>query len=91
MTQNNMLLSVELIKQLEAKIEERQTQVEALKDWLKDAMKSQGVCKLNIGSYKVNYSEYETQRFDSKAFKEEHESLYAAYIKTVKTTRFSIR
>ena len=42
MTQNNILLSVELIKRLVAEIEERQAQIEALKDELKDAMNAQG-------------------------------------------------
>lgn len=39
----NMELSVELIRRLEAEIEERQAQVEALKDGIKEAMKAQGV------------------------------------------------
>lgn len=45
-TQSNILLSVELIKRLEAEIEERQAQVEALKDGLKDAMKAKALAGL---------------------------------------------
>ena len=56
MTQNNMLLSVKLITRLEAEIEERQAQVEALKNGLKDAMKAQGVSMVSVGSYKVSYT-----------------------------------
>ena len=91
MTQRNLLLSVELIKLLEAEIEERQAQVDALKDGIKDAMKAQGVSRLSIGNYKVSYTEYTTHRFDSKAFKDEHADLYDSY--TVETTarRFTIK
>ena len=91
MTQNNMLLSVELIKRLEAEIEERQAQVEALKDGLKDAMKAQGVSKLSVGTYKVSYTEYSTRRFDSKSFKEEHADLYDSYTVTTTARRFTIK
>ena len=91
MTHNNMVLSVELIKRLEAEIEERQAQVEALKDGLKEAMKEQGVAKMKVGTYSVSYTEYVTHRFDSKAFKEEHAELYAEYEKTLTARRFTIR
>ena len=91
MTQSNMLLSVELIKRLEAEIEERQMQVEALKDGLKDAMKAQGVSRLNIGTYKVSYTEYTTRRFDSKAFKDEHADLYDSYTVATTARRFTIK
>ena len=91
MTSNNMLLSVELIRRLEAEIEERQAQVEALKDGLKEAMKAQGVSKLSVGTYSVSYTEYTTHRFDSKAFKEEHGDMYEAYLKAQTARRFIIR
>ena len=90
MTHNNMVLSVELIKRLEAEIEERQAQVEALKDGLKEAMKEQGVAKMKVGTYSVSYTEYVTHRFDSKAFKAAHGDLYTEYTKPVTTCRFLI-
>ena len=91
MTQTNLLLSVELIKRLEAEIAERQEQLDALKDGIKSVMKAQGLSKLDAGRYKVNYTEYETHRFDTKAFKDEHADLYEGYLVASKASRFTVK
>lgn len=91
MTQNNMLLSVELIKRLQAEIDERQEQLDALKDGLRDAMKAQGASKLHVGNYTVSYSEYTTRRFDSKAFKDEHADMYEDYLVETTARRLTIK
>ena len=77
--QSDMLLSVELIKKLEREIEIRKVQLEVLKDSLKEAMKAQGVSRLNIDKYQVRYIEYTTHRFDVKTFKADHTDLYNSY------------
>lgn len=65
-------------------------QINALEDTLKAEMNSQGVDTLYIGDCKVTYKEYNTTRFDCKAFKAEHEDLYGQYAKIVKARRFSV-
>ena len=90
MTTNELLPKVTELKELMAFAEEIATQIEALKDEIKAEMTAQQVEKMEIGGYKVSYTKYICNRFDSKAFKATHEELYAMYSKEVVSTRFTL-
>ncbi len=46
---------------------------------------------LLAGAFKVTWTPYTTNRFDSTSFKKDHAELAAAYTKTTTTRRFSVR
>ena len=45
---------------------------------------------VTAGMYKVTYSEYVSNRFDSTKFKAEHPETYAEYLKATPATRLTI-
>ena len=90
MGQNELLAKLNEIKELQAMQEELETQLDALKDEVKAEMVKQGVEKMLVGNYKVAYTEYSSNRFDSKAFQADHKALYEQYTKTTKARRFTI-
>lgn len=75
-------------------LEEQQAAISAelddLKGQVKDFMKANGVKSVNAGMYKVTYSEYVSNRFDSTKFKAEHPDAYAEYLKATPATRLTI-
>lgn len=73
------------------KIAEFETQIKAIKkqeDELKqsilDAMKENGVIKIDNDHLTINYvAGHDQERFDTKAFKEENRMIYDEYVKMV--------
>ena len=88
MGQKELTATLARIKELEAEHEAITDELEALKDTVKAYMVSQGTETMRVGVYKVSYKRYTSSRFDSKAFKVEHEALYNQYIKTTEARRF---
>ncbi|MDE5556249.1 MAG: hypothetical protein K2J32_00965 [Ruminococcus sp.] len=48
------------------------------------------ISELSADIFTVYYTKTETERFDSKAFRNADEELYNQFVKTVTTKRFSI-
>lgn len=46
--------------------------------------------QMTVDVFKVRYTAYTSNRFDSKAFKSTHSALYDQYCKPVESRRFSI-
>ena len=90
MSQNELLAKLAEIKELKALQENIAGQIEALEDAVKAEMTVQGFEKLTIGTFKVSYIKFKTNRFDTKTFKAEHEAMYNQYIKTTEARRFTI-
>lgn len=78
------------IRELEEEQAAIVAELDALKGQVKDFMKANGVKSVEAGKYKVSYSEYTSNRFDSTKFKAEHPDTYAEYLKTTPTTRLTI-
>ena len=90
MTNSELLTTVSELRELKNMADELAGQIDALETIVKQEMTNQGVDTLFIGTCKVSWKKYDTHRFDSKAFKAEHEELYEQYSKTVKASRFTI-
>lgn len=90
MGQQELTATIERIKELEFEQEAISAEMEMLKDRLKAVLVKHGVDKMLVGSYKVSNMKYTTYRFDSKAFKADHEDMYKEYTKAIEAHRFTI-
>jgi len=78
------------IRELEEQQAAISAELDELKGQVKDFMKTNGVKSVTVGMYKVSYSEYVSNRFDSTTFKAEHPDTYAQYLKQTPATRLTI-
>lgn len=78
------------IKELEQQKKQTEETISALKDEIKTFMDKNKTSELALDIFTVHYMETETERFDSKAFQKDNEELYAKYVKSSTTKRFSI-
>ncbi len=90
MSMNELNTTARDLMSVRAMIEELQAEAEALTDKLKAAMVEQGTEALQGDGWKATWKNVNSQRFDSKRFKDDHADLYGQY--TVKTTgtRFTL-
>ncbi len=91
MVTQELQLKLELICALKEQRAEIDDQITALEDSVKSAMDESGLNSMEIGGYKVNYTRYFRNMFDTKAFKADHVELYDEYTKPVPATRFTVR
>ena len=74
----------------EALSEEAATEADALRDELKAEMLAQDTEELIAGRFIVRWTPILSNRFDSAAFKKEHNDLYQQYSKQVSSKRFTV-
>lgn len=86
-----MLLMVQKIKELEALKKELDAQIKENTDMVKELMESKMLEEVEVGEYTVRWAALAASRFDSTAFKKEHEELYMQYLKPSTSKRFSIK
>ncbi len=91
MTHEEAVRTAELIRTLEDKKDRLEDWIDSLKDQLKGYMTEQGASTLMLGTHKVSWTEYETTRFDTKAFKDDHKDLYSQYEVKSNVKRFTVR
>ena len=90
MSQNEIVAKIEQLKEWEAILEEAQAEAEALRDSIKEEMLEQGTEELEVGAYIIRWTSVLTNRFDTTAFKKEHNELYKEFTKQIASKRFSI-
>ena len=90
MTKNELLFKTTQLKELQNLQEQIKAQAESLKEEIKQEMTERSLQKLIIGPFKISYTKYTSQRFDSTRFKAENEHLYNLYKKPVETSYFTI-
>lgn len=72
------------IAELETQIKALKKQEEDLKKSILDAMKENGVIKIDNDHLTINYvAGHDQERFDTKTFKEENKMIYDEYVKIV--------
>ena len=81
---------LELIHALREQKSELQEQIDALEDSVKAELDAHGVSSLTVGKCTVKYTRYFSERFDSKAFRADHEDMYVEYTKAVPASRFTV-
>ena len=90
MSRNELIAKIEALNEWEQLMEEAKTQVELLKESLKDELIERNVEELEAGSYIIRYKTVSTSRFDSTAFKKHYTDLYKAFLKQTTSHRFTI-
>lgn len=81
---------IDELKELEALIEEAKAEAEALRDAIKAEMLARDTEELTAGTYIVRWTSTLSNRFDTTAFKREHNDLYQQFTKQIASRRFSI-
>ena len=76
------------LRQLQALIEEAETEADALKDAIKAHMGESE--ELRAGEYKVTWKPIKSARLDSAALNKALPAIYQAFVKTTTTRRFSV-
>lgn len=85
-----LLVLVEQYKEAAQLIETAQTEQEALKAQIREALAERSNNYLEVGCHKVRLSDFSSTRLDSKAIKVVAPDLYSEYSKTVTGTRLII-
>ena len=90
MSRNELITKIEALQEWEAIMEEAKAEAEALRDVIKNEMLEQGTEELEAGAYIIRWTSVLTNRFDTTAFKKEHNDLYKQFTKQTASKRFSI-
>ena len=90
MSHNEIVSKIEQLKEWESILEEAQTEIENLRDCIKNQMLERDTEELQVGTYIIRWTSVLSNRFDSTAFKKEHADLYKEFTKQVSSKRFSI-
>ncbi len=88
--QSELVSKVKELQEWQALLDEAETVVKTLKDFLKQEMNERGVEELEAGTNICRYAVVLSNRFDTTSFKREHADLYKAVTKQVTTRRFSV-
>ncbi|MCJ7833844.1 hypothetical protein MUB23_00360 [Cuneatibacter sp. NSJ-177] len=81
---------VKKLKEIEAQMRALEEQAEALKAEIKKDMERKGQEEVKAGSFVVRWKTIISSKFDSKAFKAEHEALYNQYARQISGRRFTV-
>lgn len=90
MSTTEITSKVETLKELEALIEEAQSEADSIRDELKALMLEQNTEELPAGKYIIRWTPVISNRFDSTSFKRVMPEVYKAYMKQVSSRRFTI-
>lgn len=90
MTNAELIQKIEALSEWEAILEEAKAEAEALRDAIKAEMLEQNTEELEAGQYIIRWTSVLTNRFDTTAFKKEHNDLYKEFTKQTSSKRFSI-
>ena len=90
MSRNEIIAKIEALQEWEAIMEEAKAEAEALRDSIKEQMLEDGTEELEVGTYIIRWTSVLTNRFDTTAFKKEHNELYKEFTKQIASKRFSI-
>ena len=90
MSRNELITAIEQLKEWEAILEEAQAEAEALRDSIKAQMLEEDTEELAVGAYIIRWTSVLSNRFDSTAFKKEHNDIYLKFTKQIQSKRFSI-
>lgn len=69
-------------KEIQAQEAQLKKEKDEIKNILMAEMKERGLEQLLLDAYKILYSKYETTKFDTQSFKEEHSKMYNRYTYT---------
>ena len=88
MSTNELTYKIKELRELQALIDEAQTEAEAIRDTIKAHMGDAE--ELRAGEYRVTWKPVTSARFDATAFKATHAELYRQYTRETTTRRFCV-
>jgi len=88
MSAKDIEAKIKELRELQALIDEAQTEAEGIKNTLKAVMGDTE--ELRAGEYKVTYKPVTSAKFDAAAFKATHAELYSQYTRQTTTRRFCV-
>lgn len=90
MSQNEIITTIERLKEWEALAEEAAAEIDSLKDTLKRFMNEQGVDEYEAGTHIIRWTTVLSNRFDTTGFKKVMPDVYKVYTKQVTSRRFTV-
>ena len=90
MSTKDITAKVRRLKNLQAKAEELQSEINAIQDELKAELTAQNTEELTAGRYICRWTSVLSNRFDTTTFKKEHAEMYKQYTKQTASRRFSV-
>jgi predicted phage-related endonuclease len=90
MTTNELTKTVRNLKDLMMMKSELDAEIEAAQDTIKAEMTARDTDEMTVDMFKVRWTKVISRRFDTTAFKKEHEDIYNLFTKATETRRFSI-
>lgn len=90
MTDDNILISIELINTFQGQIDALNKKIEEEKEKIKNEMAARGTEKMTLGGYNIFNTTVSSKRFDTSKFKKEQPDVYDKYLKTQTIKRFAI-
>lgn len=90
MSKNEILAKIEALNEWEALIEQAKKEADELRNALKEEMEAREIEELIAGQYIVRFTNITSSRFNTTAFKAEHNELYKSFLKEVSSRRFTI-
>lgn len=90
MSIHEMESKIRELRQLQALIDEAQTEAEAIKDAIKASMTAQGAEELRAGEYRVSWKAVTASRLDTAALKKALPDVVKRFTKTTTCRRFCV-
>ena len=91
MCNNEVIISkVEELQEWQTILDEAESMVESLKDFIKQEMVERGVEEMEAGTHICRFTTVLSNRFDTTAFKKEYAEVYKAFTKQTTSRRFFI-
>ena len=91
MSNNEVIISkVEELQEWQTILDEAESMVESLKDFIKQEMVERGVEEMEAGTHICRFTTVLSNRFDTTAFKKEYAEVYKAFTKQTTSRRFTI-
>ena len=90
MSINELTTKIEALREWELLMEEAKAEAESIRDEIKAVLMENDTEELEAGAYIIRWTFVLSNRFDTTAFKREHNDLYKQYTKQTASRRFSI-
>ncbi len=90
MNKQELLKQIQELKELKVMQEELQAEITSIEDSIKAEMTAQKVEEMQVGIFKIRWTQVVSNRFDTTQFKKIYADLYNQFSKKYKTRRFSI-
>jgi predicted phage-related endonuclease len=90
MVQVELEAKIKALKEYKLLKEDLEAQITSIEDEIKAEMTAREVDEMVAGPFKVKWTKFITNRFDTAAFRKAHEDIYNLFVKPQESRRFSV-